>query len=169
MLNQRSYDWNLSFSFIQIFRAPQRAPLFDLDPLLDIIPRLSSARRAPWTGTKPFLPDQLSADMRSCEGRGWSGNNLWQIPSCSANGQTNTLIHPPPPLNPRTGLCQLWRCHYWRSRRFLAFCVPPHSALLIPSSPFKPVCFLSVNASMHPPPPRLESSSLLHTSVCLCL
>lgn len=158
MLKQRSYDWNPSSNVSFRSSGPLRGPLCLIWTPSWILSH-ASAVLAVLPGLELSLFFLTSSLQTSCEGRGWSGNNLWQTPSCSVNGQTNTLIHPPPPLNPRTGLCQLWRCHYWRARRFLAFCVPPHSALLIPSSPFKPVCFLS---SMHPPPcstPR---------SVCAC-
>lgn len=50
----------------------------------------------------------------------------------------------------------------------MAFCVPPHSQLLIPSSPFKPVCFLSVHASMSPPPALVRPPCSTPRSVCAC-
>lgn len=135
------------------------------------------ARRAPSTGTKPRFPHQLSADMQGCGGMGWSGATLGKHPAAGLMGkQTSQLLPflinpptlhlwPPRPSRPSGGGFDSFIAEGLGGRR--PFCLSLHSECLIPGSPFKPVCLLSVNTSVQPPSPGL--SFLLFFSFCLCL
>lgn len=129
-----------------------------------------SARYAPSTGTKPFLPDRLSADMQSCGGLGWSSAAFGKHPVAGLMGKQTSYQPPllllPSPLALQAIRCWLWQFHRPGSGRSSAFCLALHSECLIPCSPLNPGCLLSVNTSMEP-------LSLLHRScstfLCLCL
>lgn len=57
-------------------------------------------------------------------------------------------FHPwTPPQNPEAISWWLWQFHHQKSGRSSVFCLSLHSGFLIPASPSRRVCFLSVNSS----------------------
>lgn len=67
-----------------------------------------------------------------------------QLLSC----QPPSPFHPwTPPQNPQAISWWLWQFHHQKSGRSWVFCLSLHSGFLIPGSPSRRVCFLSVNSS----------------------